>query len=202
MYTSNSAFNDSIRQLKSTVSMSDVLYEHCGLRPNRNGFVCCPFHNERTASFKVDREKGHCFGCGWNGDIIDFVASLYNVSTANAMRRLGITLSENNFGSSRRSIKQIVQGYKVHEQAEQVNALRKKYEQQKAHTEGLLDLEAVLDKWQRELKPKPGEEIDLRYAKACKDIDELRNDIGVSLTREYELKQKLKAAESIGDSFE
>lgn len=37
--------------------------------------ACCPFHSERTPSFTVSETKGifHCFGCGANGDAIDFV---------------------------------------------------------------------------------------------------------------------------------
>ncbi len=36
---------------------------------------CCPFHNEKTASFKVSETKGiyKCFGCGKGGDAIAFI---------------------------------------------------------------------------------------------------------------------------------
>lgn len=44
-----------------------------GIQPNRNGFVRCPFHNEKTPSMKVDKKVAHCFGCGWGGDVIKFV---------------------------------------------------------------------------------------------------------------------------------
>lgn len=48
------------------------------LRRKGEVFWCnCPFHNEKTPSFKVERRGGHwrfhCFGCGESGDIIDFV---------------------------------------------------------------------------------------------------------------------------------
>ena len=33
--------------------------------------VCCPFHNDRTPSMKVD-SRFYCFGCGASGDVIDF----------------------------------------------------------------------------------------------------------------------------------
>lgn len=40
-----------------------------------NFFGCCPFHGEKTPSFTVHESKQfyHCFGCGVNGDAIDFV---------------------------------------------------------------------------------------------------------------------------------
>ena len=42
-----------------------------GIRVGRNGMVCCPFHNDRTPSMKVD-SRFYCFGCGASGDVIDF----------------------------------------------------------------------------------------------------------------------------------
>ena len=41
-----------------------------GIRVGRNGMVCCPFHNDRTPSMKVD-SRFYCFGCGASGDVID-----------------------------------------------------------------------------------------------------------------------------------
>ena len=38
--------------------------------------ACCPFHNDKTPSMKLDR-RYHCFGCGADGDVIDFTAALY-----------------------------------------------------------------------------------------------------------------------------
>ncbi len=49
--------------------------EHYGIHVGRNGMACCPFHNDKTPSMKLDR-RYHCFGCGADGDVIDF-ARLY-----------------------------------------------------------------------------------------------------------------------------
>ncbi len=48
--------------------------EHYGIRVGRNGMACCPFHNDKTPSMKLDR-RYHCFGCGADGDVIDFAAA-------------------------------------------------------------------------------------------------------------------------------
>lgn len=49
--------------------------EHYGLKVGRNGMACCPFHNDRTPSMKID--KGYyCFGCQAHGDAIGYVAQL------------------------------------------------------------------------------------------------------------------------------
>ena len=52
--------------------------EHYGIRVGRNGMACCPFHNDKTPSMKLDR-RYHCFGCGADGDVIDFAAALYGL---------------------------------------------------------------------------------------------------------------------------
>ena len=52
--------------------------EHYGIHVNRNGMACCPFHNDKTPSMKLDR-RYHCFGCGADGDVIDFAAALYGL---------------------------------------------------------------------------------------------------------------------------
>ena len=41
-----------------------------GIRVGRNGMACCPFHNDRTPSMKMD-SRYYCFGCGASGDVID-----------------------------------------------------------------------------------------------------------------------------------
>lgn len=64
-------------EVKSRLSFLDVLSIE-GVRVQRSGanFVtCCPFHGERTPSFTVHGGRlgrGHCYGCGWDGDVIDF----------------------------------------------------------------------------------------------------------------------------------
>ena len=61
--------------------------EYYQLRVNRAGFIACPFHNDRTPSMKVD-ERFHCFGCGADGDVIDFVARLYQLDVKSAAEKL------------------------------------------------------------------------------------------------------------------
>lgn len=61
-----------------------------GYEPNRQGFVSCPFHSERTASFKIYPKSNsfYCFGCGAGGDVIDFVRLLYGLDFRQACLRL------------------------------------------------------------------------------------------------------------------
>ena len=57
--------------------------EHYGVRVGRNGMCVCPFHDDKNPSMKVDR-RFHCFGCQADGDVIDFVSRLENVSPKEA----------------------------------------------------------------------------------------------------------------------
>ena len=68
--------------------------EHYGIHVGRNGMVCCPFHHDKTPSMKLDR-RYHCFGCGADGDVIDFAAALYGLGKKEAAIQLA-----NDFGLS------------------------------------------------------------------------------------------------------
>ncbi len=54
-------------------------------------FVCrCPFHTERTPSFKVDPIRGlyHCFGCKAGGDVFSYIQKIHNLSFIEAAKYL------------------------------------------------------------------------------------------------------------------
>src|ERR1700675_1731408 len=66
-------------ELRSASDIVQVIGEHTRLKKaGRSWKGLCPFHSERTPSFRVDREKGlyHCFGCGAGGDVIHFVRQI------------------------------------------------------------------------------------------------------------------------------
>ena len=62
--------------------------EHYGLKVSRNGMACCPFHNDRHSSLKLNEEYFFCFGCGAKGDVIDFAAQMFDLSSYEAAQRL------------------------------------------------------------------------------------------------------------------
>ena len=73
--------------IKAAVPMRQAA-EHYGLKANRNGKACCPFHNDRHPSLKLNEEYFFCFGCGAKGDVIDFVARLFDLSSYEAAQKL------------------------------------------------------------------------------------------------------------------
>ena len=56
--------------IKAAISVKQAA-EHYGLKVSRNGMACCPFHNDRHPSLKLNEEYFFCFGCGAKGDVID-----------------------------------------------------------------------------------------------------------------------------------
>ena len=62
--------------------------EHYGLKVNRNGMACCPFHHDRHPSLKLNEDYFYCFGCGAKGDVIDLLARLFDLSGYEAAQRL------------------------------------------------------------------------------------------------------------------
>ena len=70
-----------IEELRSKVSAAQVIgrkvsWDSKKSKPAKGEFWAnCPFHNEKTPSFKVDDKKGfyYCFGCNEKGDVLKFV---------------------------------------------------------------------------------------------------------------------------------
>lgn len=65
-----------IRQLSAAADLSQIVGERVSLQKRGNNmFGLCPFHTEKTPSFSVNPSKGfyHCFGCGANGDALNFI---------------------------------------------------------------------------------------------------------------------------------
>lgn len=61
--------------------------EYYGLKVKRNGTACCPFHDDKHPSMKIDRNY-HCFACGVGGDVIDYVSRMFGLSQYDAALKL------------------------------------------------------------------------------------------------------------------
>ena len=72
--------------VKQSVSAREAA-EFYGIKVSRTGMACCPFHDDKNPSMKVD-QRFHCFGCGEDGDVIDFTAKLFDLSPKEAAEKL------------------------------------------------------------------------------------------------------------------
>ena len=83
--------NEFIEQVRQANDIVSVISDYLVLqRRGRNFWACCPFHNEKTASFSVAADKGfyYCFGCHAHGDVFKFVMMKENISFSEAVERL------------------------------------------------------------------------------------------------------------------
>ena len=78
-------------EIKSRLSIREVVADYVQLkRDGSNWKALCPFHREKTPSFKVHEGKGifHCFGCGESGNIFTFLMKIEGISFPEAVERL------------------------------------------------------------------------------------------------------------------
>ncbi len=83
--------NSQTEEIKSKIDIIDLISEYIQLKQaGVNWKAPCPFHNEKTPSFMVSREKQiwHCFGCGEGGDAFSFVQKIENVDFPEALKIL------------------------------------------------------------------------------------------------------------------
>jgi len=95
---------DKITEIKSRVDIVELISEYVTLKKaGRNFLGLCPFHNEKTPSFTVNREKQmyYCFGCGERGDAFAFLMRLNNTTFPETLKllaqRAGVVLPTSSF---------------------------------------------------------------------------------------------------------
>lgn len=79
-------------EIRQRADIVDIVGQYVALRPagpNR-WKACCPFHDEKTPSFNVSRDKGyyHCFGCKASGDVFKFLMQVENLAFPEAKKQL------------------------------------------------------------------------------------------------------------------
>lgn len=92
---------ETIDRIYAAANIVDIVGDYVTLRrKGMNYEACCPFHNEKTPSFKVSPARGiyKCFGCGKSGNAINFVMESENATYPEALRiiakRYGIEVHE------------------------------------------------------------------------------------------------------------
>lgn len=77
--------------LKERIQIVEVLERYMDLyKAGANFKACCPFHEERSASFIISPEKNiyHCFGCGVSGDALKFLQEYQKISFIEAVEEV------------------------------------------------------------------------------------------------------------------
>lgn len=151
--------NNIFQDIKDRVDLRDLVRFY-GLELDRGGFACCPFHNEKTPSFKVYEDHYHCFGCGEHGDHIDFVQNLYDISNIEAAKQIS-----QDFGL----------GFDNGKIAIPVNTvIKQKNDIQMWLDEAVslvIEYKKLLEQWEKIYSPKsPIDEVDDRYLESIHNL--------------------------------
>lgn len=96
------ALDSVTEEIKRRADLVEIVGQYVQLRAagNDRWKACCPFHDEKTPSFYVSRDKGFykCFGCGKSGDVFRFLMETENQTFPEARKslaqRFGIALPE------------------------------------------------------------------------------------------------------------
>jgi len=84
-------FADAAERVKTSLDIVDVIQRYVILKKaGRNYLGKCPFHNDKSPSMNVSREKGifKCFACGVGGDSLTFLMKMENKSYGEMIRDL------------------------------------------------------------------------------------------------------------------
>ena len=135
--------------IKAAISVKQAA-EHYGLKVSHNGMACCPFHNDRHPSLKL------------NEDVIDFVARLFDLSSYEAAQRLAA-----DFGISTEPGQPVAVPHKLKHPY-----IRQFREDEMLCFRVLTDYLHLLEDWKVWYAPKtPDDALDDRFVEACQMID-------------------------------
>ena len=141
--------------VKQSVSTREAA-EFYGIKVSRTGMACCPFHDDKNPSMKVD-QRFHCFGCGADGDVIDFTAKLFNLSPKEAAEKLAQDFGliyDSQAPPRRRYVRQKNEAQKFREDRQRCYRI-------------LSDYYYLLKKWEADRSPRtPEEEPHPRFVEA------------------------------------
>lgn len=147
-------------KVKAAVSLRDAAKRY-GLKVAGNNMTCCPFHNDRNPSMKLNRDYFYCFGCGETGDVIDFAGKLFGISPIEAAQRLAVDFwidTDSPIAELPAKVKH-----------PKIKAFR---DDELYCFRVLCDYLHILENWKISYAPKtPDDELDDRFVEACQMFD-------------------------------
>ena len=160
--------------------------EHYGVEVQRNGMCCCPFHDDRHPSMKLNEDYFYCFGCGAHGDVIEFTARLFGLTNYEAVKKLAY-----DFGLDPDKPPAAAALKKPE------YPLAKAFQRDEMRCQRVLcDYLHLLEGWKERYAPSsPEEEWDDRFVEACQMLDRVEYLVDV-LTFE-ELEDRVKTVDML-----
>ena len=133
--------------VKQSITVREVA-EMYGIEVKRGGMACCPFHDDKNPSLKLNEDYFYCFGCGATGDVIDFTARLYNLTAKEAAEKLA-----QDFGLAYDSKAPIRRNY-----VRQKSDVQMRKEKREHAWRVLADYYHLLRKWETDYSPRTPDE--------------------------------------------
>lgn len=155
--------------------------EHYGVEAQRNGMCCCPFHNDRHPSMKLNENYFYCFGCGMHGDVIEFTARLFGLSSYEAAKKLAYDFG---LGPDKPPAAAALKKLEY--------PLAKAFQRDEMRCQRVLcDYLHLLEDWKERYAPSsPEEEWDDRFVEACQMLDRVEYLVDVLTFEELEIRVK------------
>ena len=149
------------QEMKERVTARQVA-ERYGLKVNRNGMACCPFHNDKHPSMKIDWNY-YCFACGAKGDAVNYVAVLFGLSQLEAAKKINddfsLDLPIGTSGTNKKRKPEVKKKDKALTKEERMQFVQKKIGQwAKAASDILLRYLRWMEFWKEFYKPESVEE--------------------------------------------
>ena len=146
--------------VKQSIPVKEAAQRY-GIEVKRGGMACCPFHDDKHSSMKLNEDYFYCFGCGATGDVIELTARLYNLSPKKAAGKLAqdFGLIYDSQAPPRRYIRQ--------------KSETQKFKESRDHAFRVLaDYFHLLRKWESNYTPKtPEEPMHPRFLEAVQQKD-------------------------------
>lgn len=191
--------------IKAAISVKQAA-EHYGLKVNRSDMACCLFHDDRHPSLKLNKDYFFCFGCGATGDVIDFAARLFDLSSYEAAQKLA-----SDFGLDPKTP---IAAAMVKPKRPYIRQFR---EDEMLCFQVLMDYLHLLEDWKVRYAPKtPDDDLDDRFVEACQMlchieymadiltvgnleervavVDELMKDGKITFLQDYTARKKKEVA--------
>ena len=171
--------------VKQSITIREAA-ERYGIEVGRNSMACCPFHDDKNPSMKLNKDYFYCFGCGATGDVIDLVAKLFDLSSYEAAQKLaqdfGIGPDKPPAAAALpKPERPLLKAYRQ----EEVRCLRV-----------LCDYLHLLESWKVQYAPKTAEDtLDDRFVEACQMLDYV--EYLADLLIAAELEQRVKIVEML-----
>ena len=153
--------------------------EYYGLNVSRNGMTCCPFHEDRHPSMKVD-ERYYCFGCHETGDVIDFTAKLFGLTPYEAAKKLAWDFQIDPT-TPQPPVAAAMKKQAVQDRQDEAFCMRT-----------LVDCEATLRNWKEQYAPSfPDAPWDDRFVEACNMLDYVSAMVDILFMPDTEMRKML-----------